>query len=503
MGLMKFSHVAMGVIFLSFITLAGTTFYCNNLYISSLNQYSQGHEVAQAITDMVAFGLQMGQATRNIILDPKNPQAYENFAWANNNFEKNLNYLDAQKSSEATLFSPSDMALVARQLQEIRELWTTDQVLHRQAQLWSKEQKQADAIKLLNEKETVTWRAYRSKILELRKLMQERMKDLLSSIHARETKLNWMTYIVAGFLLVLLLYIARRLQFGFRELVRFSQGLDAQASSLDDISLTMAGTSQQLAKGAAEQAACLEETSSSLEEMASMTRQNADHAGEANALMQETGRVVQATEGSINHLTVSMQEISQASGETAKIIKSIDAIAFQTNLLALNAAVEAARAGESGAGFAVVADEVRSLAMRAAEAARSTTALIEGTTSKIKGGTDLVVKTAEAFRQVTASTAKVRELVEEIAAGSQEQAEGAAQINKAVSEIDQVVQQNAANAEGSAAASEKLSSRSGQMRAIVGELVVLVAGKSTCAPEHNQARAHDTAPLRDLFSEPE
>ena len=103
--------------------------------------------------------------------------------------------------------------------------------------------------------------------------------------------------------------------------------------------------------------------------------------------------------------------------------------------------------------------------------------MIEGTTNKIQGGTDLVVKTAEAFRQVTASTAKVRELVEEIASGSQEQAEGAAHINKAVSEIDQVVQQNAANAEGSATASEKLSCRSGQMKAIVGELVVLVAGK--------------------------
>ncbi len=482
MGLMKFSNIVIGVIFLSFITLAGTTFYCNNLYISSLKQYSQGHEVAQAITDMVAFGLQMGQATRNIILDPKNPKAYENFEWANNSFEKNLNYLDSQKSSKKTIFNRSDTALVTRQLQEIRELWTTDLALHRQTQTLGKEQQQAEAIKLLNEKETGAWREYRSKILELRKLMQARMKNLLAGIHARDAKLRWMNYAVFGFILVLLLSIAWRWQLGIRELVRFSQALKSQASSLDEISLSMTSTSQQLAKGAAEQAASLEETSSSLEEMAAMTRQNANHAGEANALMQETGRVVQETEGSMNHLTASMQEISQASDETAKIIKTIDAIAFQTNLLALNAAVEAARAGESGAGFAVVADEVRILAMRAAEAARSTTTLIEGTTGKIKGGTDLVFKTVEAFQQVSVRTAKVRELVEEIATGSREQAEGAAHINKAVSEIDQVVQQNAANAEDSAAASEKISCRSGQMEAIVGELVVLVAGKSNNTP---------------------
>ena len=87
-------------------------------------------------------------------------------------------------------------------------------------------------------------------------------------------------------------------------------------------------------------------------------------------------------------LTGSMKEITTASEETAKIIKTIDEIAFQTNLLALNAAVEAARAGEAGAGFAVVADEVRNLAMRAAEAAKNTANLIEGSVKKIKKGSD-------------------------------------------------------------------------------------------------------------------
>jgi methyl-accepting chemotaxis protein len=180
---------------------------------------------------------------------------------------------------------------------------------------------------------------------------------------------------------------------------------------------------------------------------------------------------------SMTHLTQSMEEISRASEETSKIIKTIDEIAFQTNLLALNAAVEAARAGEAGAGFAVVADEVRNLAMRAAEAAKNTADLIEGTVQKVHEGSDLVAKTNEAFGEVSKSAAKVGELVSEIAAASNEQAEGIGQVNKAVAEMDKVVQQNAASAEESASASEEMNAQAVQMKSMVNELVALVGGK--------------------------
>ncbi|MEN6485106.1 MAG: methyl-accepting chemotaxis protein [Syntrophobacteraceae bacterium] len=238
----------------------------------------------------------------------------------------------------------------------------------------------------------------------------------------------------------------------------------------------VSSSSQQLAEGASEQAAAIEETSSSLEEMASMTRQNAENANQANRLMVETTETVSHAGLTMNNLTTSMIEISRASEETSKIIKTIDEIAFQTNLLALNAAVEAARAGEAGAGFAVVADEVRNLAMRAADAARNTANLIEGTVKRVKEGSELVEKTDKEFRELAASVGKSSELAGEISAASHEQAQGIEQVNRAVSDMEKVVQQNSANAEETAAASEEMSAQAERMKEYVAELKSLVDG---------------------------
>ena len=260
-----------------------------------------------------------------------------------------------------------------------------------------------------------------------------------------------------------------------------NDGSDQVASASAQVS----SASQSLAEGASEQAAAIEETSSSLEEMSSMTKQNADNAGQANALMREATQVVGKANETMGELTKSMSQISQASEETSKIIKTIDEIAFQTNLLALNAAVEAARAGEAGAGFAVVADEVRNLAMRAAEAAKNTSGLIEETIKKVGNGSDLVAKTNEAFQEVSTSTGKVGELVGEIAAASQEQAQGIDQVNQAVTQMDKVTQGNAANAEESASAAEELNAQAENMRGAVGELVKVVMGAAANNNNHN------------------
>jgi methyl-accepting chemotaxis protein len=262
-----------------------------------------------------------------------------------------------------------------------------------------------------------------------------------------------------------------------RSLEGFIKGLDEAADQMTSASAQVSSSSQSLAEGASEQAASIEETSSSLEEIHSMTRQNAENANQADGLMKEANTVVDKANRSMGELTGSMEDISKASDETQKIVKTIDEIAFQTNLLALNAAVEAARAGEAGAGFAVVADEVRNLAIRAAEAARDTASLIEETSKKVRGGSQLVNATDEAFSEVAESASKVSSLVAEIASASKEQSTGIQQINTAVSEMDQVVQGVAANAEESASASEEMNAQAVQLKGMVDGLVGLVEGR--------------------------
>ena len=320
---------------------------------------------------------------------------------------------------------------------------------------------------------------------KVRNLLREIRTEARSHIMTDEVMLNaaqgtrrnvsivGVAAVIVGLLLAF--FIARRITTVLQQIsAQMDEGADQVASASGQVS----ASSQSLSEGSSEQAASIEETSSSLEEMASMTKQNAENAGQADNLMAEANQVVGKANNSMTELTGSMQEISKASEETSKIIKTIDEIAFQTNLLALNAAVEAARAGEAGAGFAVVADEVRNLAMRAADAAKNTAELIEGTVKKVKDGGDLVATTNEAFTQVTESASKVGELVGEIAAASNEQAQGIEQVNLAVTEMDKVVQQNAASAEESASASEEMNAQAEQMKGIVHELVTLVGGNS-------------------------
>jgi methyl-accepting chemotaxis protein len=263
------------------------------------------------------------------------------------------------------------------------------------------------------------------------------------------------------------------------QLKRVIDNLSNGSEQVVSASAEVSSASQSLAEGASSQASSLEETSSSLEEMASMTKQNADNALQADNVMKEANQVIAKANDSMSELITSMEDITHASEETSKIIKTIDEIAFQTNLLALNAAVEAARAGEAGAGFAVVADEVRNLAMRAADAARNTAGMIEGTVKKVKDGSGLVAKTNEAFIEAANSTSKIGELVGEISVASREQAQGIEQINKAIAEIDSITQHNAANAEESASASEEMNAQAAQMKGVVAELVIMVGGHET------------------------
>jgi methyl-accepting chemotaxis protein len=257
---------------------------------------------------------------------------------------------------------------------------------------------------------------------------------------------------------------------------RVVTGITEAADQVSSASAQVSSSSQHLAEGASEQASSLEETSASLEEMSSMTKQNADNANQARSMMTEAKGVVEKANSQMVQLTEAIGEITRSSEETAKIIKTIDEISFQTNLLALNAAVEAARAGEAGAGFAVVADEVRNLALRAAEAAKNTSSLIEKTIKAVKNGNEITLATQSAFRANAEISGKIGQLVDEIATASEEQAHGIGQVSTAVSEMDRVTQQTAATAEESASAAEELNAQAQQMRGYVEELAVVVGG---------------------------
>jgi len=325
------------------------------------------------------------------------------------------------------------------------------------------------------------------------KLMDERKAD------AQKTSSNSIIIIGGGIIFAIVLAlivslflansVARPFRAIFQGLKTFSSGeLDNVKIRFQEVieGLTSGSTqvsqaSGQIAAGSSQQAASLEETSSSLEEISSMTNKNAENANQANTLMQDANRVVTDANQSMDELTTSMEEISKASEETSKIVKTIDEIAFQTNLLALNAAVEAARAGEAGAGFAVVADEVRNLAMRAADAAKDTSDLIEGTVKKVNDGAALVEKTNEAFKQVTESSAQVGALVSEISSASSEQAEGIRQVSTAVSEMDSVVQQNAAG-------SEELSSQAEELNNKVSIMLDIVEGEKDSRAQGQMSR---------------
>ena len=269
------------------------------------------------------------------------------------------------------------------------------------------------------------------------------------------------------------------------------QGLSAGSEQVTSAAGQVSSASQSLAEGASEQASSLEESSAALEEMASMTRQNADNAGKADVLMGTTKKVVGEGAKAVNQVSGAIELIKNSARETAKIIKTIDEIAFQTNLLALNAAVEAARAGEAGKGFAVVAEEVRNLARRAADAAKTTSELIETSQKNADTSVTMVENLTKTFVGIEESSGKVATLVSEIAAASKEQAQGIEQVNTGVAEMDKVVQQNAANAEESASASEELSGQAEELKVMVGELTMIVGGNMS----NSQPAAHAARPV--------
>ncbi|MDM8517245.1 methyl-accepting chemotaxis protein, partial [Desulfobacterales bacterium HSG16] len=239
------------------------------------------------------------------------------------------------------------------------------------------------------------------------------------------------------------------------------------ADNITGASSELSSSSETLSQGASEQAASLEEISSSMVEIDAQAKSNAEKAYELNKNVDELKKMSDTGTMEMGNMKSAMKEIEDASKSISKIIDVIDDIASQTNLLALNATIEAASAGEAGRGFAVVANEIKELASQSASAAKETAELIESSIKKVETGGEITNQTGEALRQISRICTEGVEMTAEISAGAKEQAQAIIQISQALDQVDQVTQSNTANAEETASSAEELNAQSEQLRLIL------------------------------------
>jgi len=261
-----------------------------------------------------------------------------------------------------------------------------------------------------------------------------------------------------------LLYSMKRMQ---AQLTKTISTIKLSADTITIAVHEIAVGNQDLSQRTEEQAASLEETAASMEQLTATVTQNADNARQANQLAAQAASVAEQGGVVVSRMVETMDGIHASSDKIADIVGIIEGIAFQTNILALNAAVEAARAGEQGRGFAVVAGEVRLLAQRSSSASREIKDLIQDSVERVQAGADYVREAGSKMTEITHEIRRVTDIMNEIAAASQEQSKGISQVNQAVSQMDEVTQQNAALVEQAAAAASSLESQAGELKAAV------------------------------------
>ncbi|WP_159912755.1 methyl-accepting chemotaxis protein [Pantoea sp. 18069] len=296
----------------------------------------------------------------------------------------------------------------------------------------------------------------------------------------------------------LLLALARMQQ----SLVSLVSSVRQGAEGVSTASAEIAQGNMDLSARTESQASALEQTASSMEELGTTVRQNADNAGQANQLAKNASGVAQQGGQVVEQVVVTMRGISDSSKRIAEIINVIDGIAFQTNILALNAAVEAARAGEQGRGFAVVASEVRSLAGRSAEAAKEIKQLIEDSVQRVAAGSQLADRAGSTMNDVVSSIRRVTDIVGEISAASAEQSAGVGQVGEAVTNIDQATQQNAALVEQMTAAASSLNAQAQELVRSVSIFKLSAADGTAGAVVDAEPVAARPAPARPAPSRP-
>ncbi len=255
-----------------------------------------------------------------------------------------------------------------------------------------------------------------------------------------------------------------------RTIRSFNQVLAEIGNAADQVAAgakQISDSGQVLSQAATEQASTVQEITATMVEIAAQTRQSALNATQASGIAADSKEQGIQGDAQMQEMLAAMAGISEASVSISRIIKVIEEIAFQTNILALNAAVEAARAGQHGKGFAVVAEEVRSLAVRSANAAKETTALIEGSLKRVEAGTQIANRTAVSLKQIREGSSNTARLLEEIAVASNEQATGIAQVNQGINQVAEATQTNTATSEQSASASQELAGQAEILRGMV------------------------------------
>jgi hypothetical protein len=288
----------------------------------------------------------------------------------------------------------------------------------------------------------------------------------------------WMAGVVLGPILALVVALILAgilfVRYVTRRMTQAVEGMTLSTGGVNQAANQIAQTSQSLAEGAAQQAASLEETSATLEELAAGIRSNAETAVQAESMTVRARDGAAVAGKSAGKMMSAMSAIQATANQTAKIVRTIDEIAFQTNLLALNAAVEAARAGDAGRGFAVVAEEVRNLAQRSAVAARDTSGLIASSQERTVEGVNAATEVDATLKEVNSAIEQVATLVKGIASATREQAEGVQQVNAAMGQIDSVTQTVASNAEETAASAQQLVAQWRDLEDLLAGLAAMV-----------------------------
>ena len=441
-------------------------------YFKLLKQREEGFakEIFRSINRAVAGSLERGEMEKfaKLLVDQRQVEGLLEFSL------HDRNGVVTHSSDEAFLGKtiPDDIKAKLAKNPEMLPLWTDDAI-----EIYNPEMINGDCIRC-----HATWTAgeiggithFRFSLDSLSKANTQAETGMAQT---KKGLIKNASYTVAALLLLLVL----SMYFLIRKLIAvplkaIAERFNKVAFQVDLAANQVSDAAQDLADGSINQSNSLDQTAHSIGEMANMTKQNAENAYTADDLMRNASDIVGKTNASMLELIDSMGQISEASSETSKIIKTIDEIAFQTNLLALNAAVEAARAGEAGAGFAVVADEVRNLALRAADAAKNTEALIQSTVKRIDSGTAIVSKASDNFTQLTDSTSKVASLLEEISTASGMQANQIETTNQTVVDLDRVAQKNSATAEESANASKEMKQQANQVKEMTSDLLKLIEG---------------------------